>query len=322
MAKKTSAAKIGAFVVGGVVIAIGVLLAVGSGTWFGKSIERAVMFNESLQGLQVGAPVSYNGIPVGEVERITGALAVDDNNIRTAVVLSLRGDALIMDQTDAGIGEILERLVAAGLRAQLATQSFVTGTLYVSLVFNPDAKEYKAPEEFLGFKTLPAVPSDRARLGRLANSLGEQLPQAIDQLSQIAERISATFDESNQANFSKALAGFAAFGDSLGAAGPQVDKLIGQASTAVGELGGLADRLDGLVANLDGAIDSETKEINATLAKLRQAVESFTAVMGRTRHSPRRKSQAARRIHLGGLASDHGAGHRGRCDGAAARAAA
>lgn len=280
MARKTSAVKIGAFVAGGVAIAVGVLLAIGSGRWFAQSVERAVLFDESLQGLQVGAPVSYNGIPVGQVERITGALAVKDNDIRTAVVLSLQGGSIIAE-TDAGIDEILYRLVAAGLRAQLATQSFVTGTLYVSLVFAPDADVYVAPETFLDIETLPAVPSDRARIGRLATSLGEQLPAAVDQLSQLIERLSATFDESNRANFSKGLQGLATFGARLGDAGPKIEQLLGQASTAAGRLAGLVDRLDTLAANLDGAISSETEEINATLGSVRQATESFTGVMQR-----------------------------------------
>ena len=281
MAKRTSAAKIGAFVLGGVAIAITMLLAVGSGRFFVQSAERVILFDESLQGLQVGAPVSYNGIPIGQVDRITGALALKDNDIRTAVVVSLQGGAITADGTDAGIGEIIDRLVEAGLRAQLATASFVTGTLYVSLVFAPDASVYSAPEFFLGLETLPAVASDRARIGRLADSLGEQLPQAVDQLSALIESISATLDEENRANFSQALAGFAAFGTSLGDSGPQLEQLIGDAATTVKRVAGLTQRLDTLVANLDGAIETETEEINATLGQLRDATETFTGVMER-----------------------------------------
>lgn len=281
MAKKTSAVKIGAFVLGGLAIAVGVLLAVGSGRWLEESVERVVLFDESLQGLQVGSPVTYNGIPVGQVERITGALALRDNDIRTAVVLALRGGAIIADGTDAGIGEIVDRLVAAGLRAQLATQSFVTGSLYISLVFKPDAEVYPAPETFLDAPTLPAVPSDMARIGRLANSLGEQLPDAVDQLSQVAERISETFDEENQASLSEALAGFASFGDSLSAAGPDVENLLGNASVTVERLGALAERLDELVGTLEAAVEMETEEINTTLLEVREASESFAAVMER-----------------------------------------
>lgn len=281
MAKKTSAAKIGTFVLGGVAIAVGLLLAVGSGRFFEQSVERAVLFDESLQGLQVGAPVSFNGIPVGRVERITGSLALSDNDITTGVVLSLEGGSIIADGTDAGIGEIIDGLVEAGLRAQLATESFVTGSLYVALVFNQKAEVYKAPDLFLGLPTLPAVPSDRARIGRLANSLGEQLPDAVDKLAEIAERVSATFDEGNRENISKALQGIASFGDSLGRAGPELEVLLGEASTAVGGLASLGDRLDTLVANLDVAIEAEIDEVDAAIGELREAIKSVSGVMGR-----------------------------------------
>jgi paraquat-inducible protein B len=281
MANKASAVKIGAFVLGGLAVAVGLLLAVGSGRWFEETVERVVLFDESLQGLQVGAPVTYNGIPIGQVERIAGSLALQDNVIRTAVVLGLRGDTIIADRTDAGIGEIVDSLVEAGLRAKLATQSFVTGTLYVSLVFAPDAQVYPAPDVFLDAPTLPAVPSDMARIGRLADSLGEQLPDAVDQLSEVAARISATFDETNRSNLSDALQGFAELGESLGSAGPEVEQLITTATVAAGRFGSLAERLDATVAGLDGTLESEMEEINAVLSDLRQASESFSAVMGR-----------------------------------------
>jgi Kef-type K+ transport system membrane component KefB len=47
-----------------------VLLGFGSGAWFAPSAERSIVVTETVQGLQVGAPVTYNGVVVGEVVEI------------------------------------------------------------------------------------------------------------------------------------------------------------------------------------------------------------------------------------------------------------
>jgi len=44
-----------------------------------------------------------------------------------------RGNAFRLDR------QVLDRLIAAGLRAQLQTESFVTGVLFVGLDFFPDS---------------------------------------------------------------------------------------------------------------------------------------------------------------------------------------
>lgn len=270
MATKTSSAAIGAFVLGGLALAVALLLAAGAGRWFETSVERVVLFDESLQGLQAGAPVSYNGIDIGRVGRVVGSLDPGGERIRTAAVLELRGDTLVAE-TDAGIGEIVDRLVARGLRARLSTQSFVTGSLYVSLVFRPDARTYPAPDTFLGAPTLPAVPSGMARFGRLADMLGEQLPETLAQLNRLVDRVSAVVDEANREHLATALEGVARLGESLGAAGPGVERLVDEAGGTIERLDGLLARLGGLAGTLDAAIGEDGSAVRATLDNLRQA---------------------------------------------------
>ena len=78
-----------------------------------------------------------------------------------------------------------ERLVKAGLRAQLALQSLITGQLRIDLKFLPDTPvQLVAAAE--GLPEIPSVPSD---LGQLRNELtGLQLQQ----LSEAAQRALST----------------------------------------------------------------------------------------------------------------------------------
>ena len=70
MSKKANTAMIGAFVIGAVILAVVGILAFGSGALF-KQVDLFVLYFEGdLQGLSLGAPVLFRGVPVGEVKSI------------------------------------------------------------------------------------------------------------------------------------------------------------------------------------------------------------------------------------------------------------
>jgi paraquat-inducible protein B len=66
--------------------------------------------------------------------------------------------------------QILERLIARGLRAQLKTGNILTGKLYVDLDFYPDAKkqELRMAE---GHQVLPTVPTSIEEITRSVNTV-------------------------------------------------------------------------------------------------------------------------------------------------------
>ena len=68
-----------------------------------------------------------------------------------------------LDQT----AEPYPRLVQAGLRAQLALQSFVTGQLRVDLDFRPDT----AAQLIGALPDIPEIPTVPSELGQLRNQL-------------------------------------------------------------------------------------------------------------------------------------------------------
>src|SRR5262245_61912093 len=127
-------AVIGAFVIGAIVLAIaGLLIFSSSGALFGRKFPVVMFFDDSVNGLAVGAPVAYRGIRLGQVTDIYSVVG----SPRIAVAARLeRGPLLTRDDpTGASLPKMqktMEEAIAQGLRAQLSLQSLLTGQLYVS----------------------------------------------------------------------------------------------------------------------------------------------------------------------------------------------
>ncbi|MEE8143619.1 MAG: MlaD family protein, partial [Planctomycetota bacterium] len=72
MSKKSNPAMIGIFVLGALVLGVAGIIILGGGLFFAEEIIWAVYFDSSLKGLEVGAPMSFRGVPVGSVKEIVG----------------------------------------------------------------------------------------------------------------------------------------------------------------------------------------------------------------------------------------------------------
>ena len=80
MSLKANYFKLGLFVIGAVVAGAVVLVVIGSGRWFQPKLTIETYFNESVQGLDVGSPVKFRGVTVGNVADIT--IAPDHRHVQ------------------------------------------------------------------------------------------------------------------------------------------------------------------------------------------------------------------------------------------------
>lgn len=112
--------------------------------------EVVVMnFRSSTRGLEVGSPVDFRGLPLGEVKAIDMEFDAAHQGFYTRVTADLfpdrLGDArqqMLHAEKAAGIShaDMIQRLVARGLRAQLRTGNLLTGQIYVALDILPHVK--------------------------------------------------------------------------------------------------------------------------------------------------------------------------------------
>ena len=106
----------------------------------------ALVLNESVRGLGIGAPVDFRGLTVGEVKSINPNFDPVKRQFSLIVEIDFypenlfRGRARRGDLSQGGPPS-LTRLVERGLRAQLRTANLLTGQLYVALDFFPASRK-------------------------------------------------------------------------------------------------------------------------------------------------------------------------------------
>ncbi len=106
-----------------------------------------LIFNDSVRGLAVGAPVEFRGIPVGEVTDVRAQIDLKTFEFSAPVTIRLDPRKLgvrIID-TSRGVNletmrrKMIDSLVAHGVRAQLRTGNLLTGAAYVAFDVFPGA---------------------------------------------------------------------------------------------------------------------------------------------------------------------------------------
>lgn len=160
MSKHANPAVIGAFVLGAAAIAVLAVVLLGAGALFRRSSPFILYFEGSVNGLHTGAQVKFKGVEIGKVKSIRIPLRSGTPDLPISVLIELDSDRL---SRPGGEGLLSERLdltdeIAKGLRAQLESESFVTGILFVSLKYAPEteAKLHGSLDDALEIPTIPA----------------------------------------------------------------------------------------------------------------------------------------------------------------------
>jgi paraquat-inducible protein B len=268
MSEKSRTVAIGIFVSGAILIAVTmVIFALGTG--FGEKREKVVMvFEGSVKGLSVGAPVALRGVQIGQVTNIELMLDTD------AIGLIMLVEAEINDKNIRRLGsnpeDVTDELISRGLRAQLRTQSLLTGLLYIQLDFHPGTKpvlaDIKSP-----YVQIPTVPTD---LEVMARKLEEM------DLGELADKVQGIISALNNFLGSE---DFQAIPAQLQGALQEVTALSRQLQAQAAVSGPKLDRaLDGATATLDGA-NQELPQISELVEKnlkvLNKAITGFEGTM-------------------------------------------
>jgi len=141
-------------------------------------VDTYVMkFTESVRGLQVGAPLDFRGIVVGEVAAIYTNYDPVKKEFSIPVEVRIFPERFTSRYASGGKGgriagatdpkEFTNYLVAHGLRGQLKTASLLTGQLYVSMEFFPTA----APAKVDWSTNPPELPTVPGNLQGLQDSI-------------------------------------------------------------------------------------------------------------------------------------------------------
>jgi paraquat-inducible protein B len=290
MSKQASPTLIGAFVVGAIALVVIGLLVFGSGRFFANRLKSVTYFPGSVKGLRVGAPVNFRGVRIGEVTAIQVLYDEKDGSMVIPVVMEVLPEQVtVIDQTGAQRSERadMEDLIQRGLRAQLQTDSLVTGLLSVDLDFYP-----AMPVELVriddpklsGYPEVPAIPS---RMDELEQSLGAVMQEVPGLLKDVRGLLTDITTGNTAGNVDKILADVANFTDSLDRATPAIDRMVEQTEQSVSALQRVADSADRILINNEKSIDAAIGELQSTVVAVRRMADQVNNMVAENRQGLR-----------------------------------
>jgi ABC-type transporter Mla subunit MlaD len=246
MSAETKYFKLGAFVLAGVAILVGTVVVLGAGAVMRKKLMAETYVDESVQGLDVGAPVKFRGVHVGQLEKIEFvAVRYDPKDPRICLSIAFWPETLHGFGGDDPVAK-LAAMVDFGLRVRL-TSSGLTGGLYLELD-NYDRRENPPPA--ISWTPVspyvPSVPSTNVRLmARVENVLGHVEKMRVDVIS---DKVVALLDN--------------------------LDKMVKTLQPAVEDVRKFADEATLLVRDTRREITEDVgKELKAVMVQLRETLE-------------------------------------------------
>lgn len=266
MSEKPQTVALGAFIVGAILVFIMVLLYL-MGTGFGRGEKVIMVFDGSVKGLNVGAPVALRGVQTGEVTKIDLLLDTATAEVLMVVEAQFNPDRIKIRGEDNE--DMTEELLARGLRAQLNTQSLLTGLLYVQLDFFPNTELVFRDVDSPYFQ-FPTIPTELERITRALEEL--DIAGIVDNFDSITANVEALINN------------------------PVLDEIPGELSSALNSLTELSEQLQNQLAStgprlddlLDGAgetVSSANQELPQITELVRSNLETLDAAVAEVQNS-------------------------------------
>lgn len=264
---------IGAFLLSGLVLLTGGVLLLSRDSLWSKPVEYVVYFTGALDGLDVGADVTYRGVKVGNVRDIRLSYDRKINDVIMPVVIRINGNSSEGPFTGPQLDRSIALLAERGLRAQLQTPSLLTGKAIVALDFFPGQEGYMPDRDVTGLTAIPTVPS--------------RIDQAADVLRDLADGLKEvplreTLEAANHAlvSLDKLLAS-SDLEEGLQGLNQLLDNLNGLTGQVQRRLPSMLDNMDASSAELKGVMG----EARQTVEQVRKTLEQASGMLDDTQRS-------------------------------------
>ncbi|MGH8260501.1 MAG: MlaD family protein [Steroidobacteraceae bacterium] len=258
-------AVIGLFVVCGVALAVFTIISFGDVHPFHHGQSADIVFSGSVSGLEVGAPVTFRGVPVGKVSAITIEYDPKPRQAYVRVQVMLQEDRVASFTNSAGPRPSMARWVAAGLKAQLVPMSLISGQSEINLDFIPSEPASLHPE----ITDQPEIPAARGTSGPVAQQLSkldlEKLAQDADLTLRSVQRLTGLLSRTLPPFLQSATRSSIKAGQALDAAKGTMNQLVARVSATLSSVNRLTTmgtrQLDGRGADLHALLVSSNQAV-------------------------------------------------------------
>jgi phospholipid/cholesterol/gamma-HCH transport system substrate-binding protein len=334
MSKQANKKAIGAFVLAALALGVAAIVIFGGGKFFVKTSEYVAYFEGSVKGLNVGAPVVFRGVKIGQVTKIM--IYADQRTHTFEIPVFMEIDP----ENFQALGPVVENrkqyiqdLIQKGLKAQLQTQSMVTGQLMINIDFYPETpvrliggQNIKLPEGVIEIptiqtplqkieKTLEEIP-----IGEIVNNINSSLQgierivtseeltkslhyfkQSMGDVRSLAQHLDEKI-ELMSADLSQTLKDAQALIGNLNSqVGPLATSIKGTSDSAgdtIRDVGRLTENINGQVKTVAGDLAKTLQKAQETLSGVNGAVGEGSPLRIQVETAVAELSQAARSIRV------------------------
>jgi paraquat-inducible protein B len=258
MSKKANPTVIGTFVLGAIILAGAAFVILGSGKMFEKTSRFVLYFEGDVAGLDEGAAVTYRGIRIGSVSEMRLEMNTDTGIAKIPVYVEVEPDRMVYKGSRKEGRGMAYQVHERGLRAQLQSDSLITGKRKIALLEDPES-----PIQLVGgdpsVEEIPTIPT-------LTEALKESLHNLP--LGNIVSNMNATLES---------------IADLMGSS--EMEGAIASISSSTAHLDELLTELDKSVPTMMSNATATAQEAQRILAELRPAVTNVGPLLVSARQS-------------------------------------
>jgi paraquat-inducible protein B len=279
MSKQANKTVIGAFVIGALALIVVAIVVLGSGRLFRERVNYISFFEGSVRGLRIGAPVAFRGVTVGTVTAIQVKFISEDLTFRIPVFYEIEPERFsgLEGDADREPADLVPVLIERGLRAQLGTQSLVTGQKYINLDFYPEAPAAFMADQIPDFRKkfqdhieLPTTPGSFQKIERALNDL--PLTEIIEEARSALKGIERTVNS------------------------PEIADSLKYLRRTLQDMQKMVRRMDSKIDPLATAIEETVRDVQTLVKNADRKVDSLSTSIEQTSDSARATLDDARKL--------------------------
>lgn len=286
---KPSPKIIGAFVTLALLLAVGMVMFLGSSSLLSQNTRFILFFDQSVNGLNEGSPVKFRGVPVGSVERILiRAEGQDPRSTAIPVIIKIDRTRLANDLgvvNESFDPSFITDSIDRGLVAELSLESFITGQLFVEFSFNPGRSP--GPQGHM------VEESDMREIPTLSSSLDDitddaadiiaalsavDIERLVENVNSVLENTTAVLEGIDSEGMSRSITTAADSVSGFVESG-ELSKTLESAQLALKEISKTAGSFNLEQGPLAGRLETWTTSLTTTLEELQQLTSKTSQMM-------------------------------------------
>jgi phospholipid/cholesterol/gamma-HCH transport system substrate-binding protein len=217
----------------------------------GNTREYDIFFKQAVNGLVVGSPVAFNGVPVGKITEIRIPL---ESPQLVRVRIEVQGDLPVLKGTTAAV----EGVGFTGV-SQIQLRGVMQGS---------------EPITEPGRYGVPVIPARTGGLGELLNTA----PEIVANVAKLTDRLNDVLRDENRAALNGMLKNLDVTTAALAKSAPNLAAALTEARTTMAAATAALQRVDALAASGQAVVDGDIRPL---AADLRRAAASTQATMAK-----------------------------------------